>query len=49
MREGGGRGGKEGDRECGGGRGGPTVGQARNEIEVGGHEAPMYANIKVVV
>ena len=49
VREGGGRGGKEGDRECGGGRGGPSVGQARNEIEEGGHEAPMYANIKVVV
>ena len=43
VREGGG--GKKGDRECGGGRGG----QARNEIEAGGHQAPMYANIKVVV
>ena len=49
VREGGGRNGKQGDRECGGGRGGPSVGQAQNEIEAGGHEAPMYANIKVVV
>ena len=45
VREGGGRGGKERDRKCGGGgRGGSSVGQAHNEIE-----APMYANIKVVV